>query len=135
MTVSLAGIVLPADIQWVDEFSGFGVGQAITPTLTGALIVEEVTQAEGRRITLESGDGSWTKREDVELIAALESTALADGETLALVWADGRTFDVVFDRSSGNAFKASEVYRLAVSTQETDHPYFISISLLIKDTQ
>ena len=134
MAVTLAGIVLPADIQWVNEFAGFGVGQSISPTLTGSLLIEETEQTDGRPITLESGDGSWTERQVVEQLATLESTPLEDGETLVLDWSDGRLFDVVFDRSSGSAFRASEVYRLSASSQEATHPYFISISLLIKDT-
>lgn len=132
MPVTLEGITLPTDIQWVDEFNGHGVGQAITPTLTGALVIEETAQIDGRPITLESGDGSWVERQVIEQLYALESTPLAPDTTLTLVWADGRSFDVVFDRSGGAAFRAVEVIRLAASSQQIGHPYLITISLLIK---
>ncbi len=133
MPVTLAGIQLPADISWIDEFGGFGVGQEMTPTLTGALVIEESPQTDGRPITLSSGDGSWVHRSTVEQLAVLAATPLSAGQALELVWADGRTFEVVFDRSSGRAFEAQQVYRLSAGTEQPDHPYFISISLLIKE--
>lgn len=133
MAVILEGITLPTDLEWVDEFSGWGVGQTISPTLTGSLVVEENTQADGRPISLQSGDGSWVQRSVVEDLQALAETALAEGSTLALTWADARTFTVVFDRTSGKGFSARQVYRQAASTEENSHPYFIKIDLIIQE--
>lgn len=135
MPVSFGGITLPEDIQWIDEFSGFGVGQIITPSLTGALVVEEFTQTEGRPITLQSGEGSWTDRSIVEQLYTLQATALASGVFIPLVWSDGTIFDVVIDRSRGGGFEAREVYRREAPAQLPAHPYFISLPLLIKGTQ
>lgn len=132
MPVILEGITLPDDIQWVDEFVGHGVGQTIAPTLTGALIVEENAQPEGRPMTLDSGDGSWVDRTTVEALEVLASTPLSDGETLALEWADGREFEVVFDRSRGRGFEAVERLRLAAGSHSSDHPYLLKLTLLIK---
>ena len=39
--ILLAGIELPADLQWTDEFTGWRVGQAVKTSLTGARIVQE----------------------------------------------------------------------------------------------
>lgn len=128
MAVTLAGIEIPADIQWIDEFSGFGVGQTITPTLTGALVVEEVAQPAGRKITLRSNGAAWVTRDTVEQLAALAATPL-DGTTLTLSW-HGTDYDVVFDRSSGDGFSATEVIRLAASIQGATHPYDITINLI-----
>jgi len=128
MAVKLEGIALPDDIQWVDEFSGFGVGQTITPTLTGALVVEEAAQPAGRKITLRSDRDVWVERSVVQQLAALAATPL-DGATLTLSW-HGTDYDVVFDRSQGDGFSASEVLRLAGSAQGADHPYEISINLI-----
>jgi len=130
MPITLDGITLPDDIQWVDEFAGHGVGQVITPTLTGALLVEETQQTQGRPITLASNGAAWMQRSVVEALGALAATPLDDGETLELVWADGRTFDVVFDRSRGPGFRAAEVQRLAASIQGASHFYTIDITLL-----
>ncbi len=133
MPVTLAGIALPDDLQWVDEFAGFGVGQNITPTLTGSLLVEEFGQTEGRPITLEAGGASWMERQAVQQLEALVATPLGDDQTLAFVWGDGRTFDVVFDRSRDNGFRAVELRRLAAEAQTDKHKYLITISLLIKE--
>lgn len=128
--VSLDGIVLPDDLQWIDEFSGFGVGQLIQPTLTGALLVEETAQTKGRFITLESGNGSWVTRATASQLATLAATPLAANTTLPLVWGDGRTFDVVFDRTRGPGFRAVEVRRLAAGAQTADHKYTITLNLI-----
>lgn len=132
MAVTLDGVALPDDIQWLDEFSGHGVGQQITPTLTGAIIVEENAQPEGRPMTLDSGDGSWADRSTVELLEVVAATPLDDGQTLLLEWADGRVFEVVFDRSRGTGFEASEVIRVAPAKHSADHKYYLKLTLLIK---
>ncbi|MEM1113280.1 MAG: hypothetical protein AAGI11_15315 [Pseudomonadota bacterium] len=131
MAVKLQGIDLPSDLLWEDEFRGFGVGQQIRPLLTGHLLIEETAQPEGKPITLVSGDGSWVTLATVQALDALVSTPLTDGQTLTLEWGD-TSYDVAFDRSRGPGFSARQVRRLASSAQPPDHPYYISISLLIK---
>jgi hypothetical protein len=133
MPVTLAGIELPVDIQWVDEFSDHGVGQEITPLLTGHLLVEETVQPEGRPMSLRTGPLCWVERTVVEALYELQATALEDGETLPLVWADGRTFDAVIDRGRGG-FSAQEIRRLGAAVQLPSHKYEISISLIIKES-
>ncbi|MFW6344767.1 MAG: hypothetical protein ACOC0M_00325 [Halomonas sp.] len=130
MTVRLAAITLPDDIQWTDEYAGHGVGQTITPTLTGALLVEEAAQQAGRPITLASNGAAWLERSTVEALQALAATPLDTGDTHTLIWGDGRTFQVVFDRSSGPAIEAQEVLRAAAQIQGADHPYTVTIRLI-----
>lgn len=130
MTITLGGITLPDDIQWVDEFAGHGVGQIITPTLTGALVVEETAQPAGRPITLDGRGHSWMTRAQVEALHALAATPLAEGATLTLAWADGRNFSVAFDRSRGGAVSAEEVMRRAPGHQDAGHFYAVKIHLI-----
>lgn len=52
MNVTLNGLLLPDDLIWRDEFDWAPVEQVVTPTLTGALLVEETPKPEGRPITL-----------------------------------------------------------------------------------
>lgn len=130
MPVTLQGITLPNDLQWTDEFTGHGVGQVITPTLTGSLIVEETLQTKGRQITLASNGAAWVTRSTVEALAALAAAPLPANATIPLVWADGREFDVVFDRSRGPGFRAVEVQRLAAGIQDAGHFFTIEINLL-----
>lgn len=126
--VRLAGIVLPDDIQWMDEFNGWGVGQIVQPTLTGALVVQETIQPVGRRITLSSNGAAWVTRSTVESLTAIAATPLNNG-TLLLEWADGRSFDVVIDRDAGG-FVAEEVMRLGAGAQDSNHYYQITINLI-----
>jgi hypothetical protein len=130
MPVTLEGIALPADIQWTDEMVSHGVGQVQTPTLTGALVVEESAQAAGRSITLASGGGAWVTRSTVLALSELAATPRPADTPMVLVWGDGRTFDCVFDRASGEAVTATEVYRLAAGGQGPDHPYTITLRLI-----
>ncbi len=52
MNVTLNGLHLPDDLIWRDEFDWAPVEQVVTPTLSGALLVEETAKPEGRPITL-----------------------------------------------------------------------------------
>ncbi|MFP5300122.1 hypothetical protein R2R70_02755 [Cobetia sp. SIMBA_158] len=130
MAITLEGIVLPDDIQWTDELVSHSVGQVQTPTLTGALIIEESAQAAGRPITLASGNGAWVTRATALALTELAATPRPDGTPMTLIWGDGQTFDCVFDRASGEAVTAIEVYRLAAGGQGPDHPYTITLRLI-----
>lgn len=127
MAITLEGIPLPDDIQWVDKYQGFGVGQTITRTLTGALIVEEAAQTTGRRITLASNGAAWVQKSVVEQLNTLAATPL-NGSTLTLNW-EGDTYAVVFDRENGG-FAAQEVLRLAEGAQDGTHNYLIELNLI-----
>lgn len=132
MPITLAGIDLPEDLQWVNEFSGFGVGQVTKPLLTGSLWIQESVQQSGRPGRFESGArGAWTARSVVEQLEALAGTPLDDGEFLEFVWGDGRVFDAVFDHRSGAPFSAVPVRRLAASIETAQSKYTISLSLLL----
>lgn len=52
--IVLAGIELPADLQWIDEFTAWRVGQQVKTSLTGARIVQESALLAGRPITLQT---------------------------------------------------------------------------------
>ena len=131
MAITLEGIVLPDDIQWTDELVSHSVGQVQTPTLTGALIIEESAQAAGRPITLASGNGAWVTRATALALIELAATPRPDGTPMTLTWGDGRTFDCVFDHANGEAVTATEVYRLAASNQDYNHPYLIVLKLVL----
>ena len=130
MAITLEGIVLPDDIQWTDELVSHSVGQVQTPTLTGALIIEESAQAAGRPITLASGNGAWVTRATALALTELAATPRPDGTPMTLIWGDGQTFDCVFDRASGEAVTATEVYRLAAKDQSPVHPFKVVIKLM-----
>jgi hypothetical protein len=50
MNVTLNGLHLPDDLIWRDEFDWAPVEQVVTPTLSGALLVEETGHAQSVRL-------------------------------------------------------------------------------------
>ncbi len=90
--IKLAGIELPDDLDWGDEFEWEPIGQVITPTLSGAIIVEEAAQSEGRPITLRSDGEAWVQRSAVVALYALASAPSArmplelNGRHFTVLW-------------------------------------------------
>ncbi|MGY3884218.1 hypothetical protein [Aeromonas aquatica] len=122
--ITLAGIELPDDLDWEDEFGWEPVGQVITPTLSGAILVEESVQSEGRPITLRSDGEAWVRRSTV-----LDLQALAAGPSTRMpLHLNGRTFTVLWRRESGGGFEAKQLYRIADPDGQT--PYEITLRLL-----
>ncbi|BBG85353.1 hypothetical protein AHGSH82_024980 [Aeromonas hydrophila] len=122
--ITLAGIELPDDLDWEDEFGWEPVGQVITPTLSGAIVVEEAVQSEGRPITLRSDGEAWVRRSIV-----LELQALAAVPSLRMqLHLNGRIFTVIWRRESGGGFEAKQLYRIA--DPDTQTPYEITLRLL-----
>lgn len=117
MTATLAGIALPDDIQWTDEFTAWRVGQVIRPTLTGALIVQEAALQAGRPITLQGFDDGGSRYvapitlAQLNALRALEEIAGAAPMTLVLLGAGEttRTFNVLFRRTDGPAIEARPI--------------------------
>lgn len=114
MTASIAGIELPYDIQWVDEYTAWRVGQIIRPTLTGALVVQESALQAGRPITLRGFDDGGMRYvapitlATLDALRALEESAGGANLTLVLPAAGGttRTFPVRFRRTDAPAIEA-----------------------------
>ncbi|MBW3795335.1 hypothetical protein GPK29_09410 [Aeromonas hydrophila] len=91
MNVTLNSISLPDDLVWRDEFDWSPVEQVVTPTLSGALLVEETPRPEGRPITLVG----HCARATVQSLKALEAVP---GQLLALTLLDGIARTVIWRR-------------------------------------
>lgn len=122
--IKLAGIELPDDLDWGDEFEWEPIGQVITPTLSGAIIVEEAVQLEGRPITLRSDGEAWVKRSTVVALHALASAPSA----MMPLEINGRHFTVLWRRESSGGFEAKQLYRIADPDEYT--PYEITLRLI-----
>lgn len=132
MSASLAGIELPEDLSWSDEFTAWKVGQSIKTSLTGARIVQESALQAGRPITLESSQDGRRWAAVVSLatlrqLQALEAAPRTSAMPLTLpAHNDGeRTFDVLWRRSDGAALEAKPL-RFAIPARDAD---FFSITL------
>lgn len=85
---------LPEDLYWSDEFDFSPVSQVVTPSLSGALIVESSAQQGGRPITLEGGDqAGWARR---SLVETLRTWAAIPGREMTLTLHGGRSFSVLW---------------------------------------
>ena len=125
MTIKLGSLVLPDQLLWVDEFDWSPVAQVQTPSITGAMIVEESAQPAGRPITLKSEGGVWVQRSFVIELKALESQLQT--QTIKLTLHDGRQFDVYLSRTPV-AITATPLWQNA--NPGNDELYEIDIKLI-----
>ena len=101
LTDGTTTVTLPDSMQWVDEFDFSPVTQDIQRTIGGGFIVQEGALSYGQPVTLQGGENVWTTR---EVIKQIQTLASVPNKALVLTLADGRTFNVIFRRDSGNPF-------------------------------
>lgn len=118
-TPTLDNLLLPDDMIWGDEFDFSPVSQIITPTLTGALIVEENEVPSGRPITLK-GVGP---RSLVKQLKDLESLI---NHQMTLVMLDDVSRTVIFKRPG---VVASSLLEESADPYDSD-PYNITLNLI-----
>ena len=124
MTTSLNAIVLPNDIQWLDEFAP-RVIQSLKTTLDTAPHIVAISRSTGIPISLRSGDdGAFVSRATVLLLQAAADQA---GLVMPLLLRDV-AFQVLFRHHENNAFTAEPVKQLA--NPDTDDLYRISLNLI-----
>jgi len=136
MTASLAGIPLPEDLYWSDEFTAWKVGQVIRRSLTGALVVQEAAMQAGRPVTLQSteeGAGRFVApvtHAVLEALRAMEEVAGAPPMTLVLPVAGGgtRSMQVRWRRTDGPAIEARPI-KFQVPAEPGDL-YLITLRLI-----
>ncbi|WP_242890226.1 hypothetical protein [Stenotrophomonas maltophilia] len=124
--ILLAGIELPADLQWTDEFTAWRVGQQVRNSLNGAMIVQESARQAGRPITLQTTrDGTAyvgvVALPIVRALQASESEARLSPLELVVPAHNGgdRTFQVRWRRVDGPAIEV-EPTRFAVPALDSD---------------
>lgn len=134
--ITLAGITLPGDLYWSDEFASWKVGQVRKTSLTGALILHESALIAGRPITLETTqEGSnWVaplRLEELLQLQALEEDVAAGPFTLVMPDhnAGTRSFTVRFNRDGGKAIEAKPIRFIAPAI---DADYFAVTLRLIQ---
>ncbi|HEL2977510.1 TPA: hypothetical protein UMB92_000323 [Stenotrophomonas maltophilia] len=124
--ILLAGIELPADLQWTDEFTAWRVGQQVRNSLNGAMIVQESARQAGRPITLQTTrDGTAyvgvVALPIVRALQASESEARLSPLELVMPAHNGgdRSFQVRWRRVDGPAIEV-EPTRFAVPALDSD---------------
>jgi len=118
-------ITLPDSLEWIDEYQWSPIGQDIQPTVGGGVVIQEGNLVAGRPITLRSGVDVWITK---AVLDALYSLYAVSDKSYTLTIADARTFNVMFDRSSGAGLEAIPVWRKNV--QESTDYYTITLILM-----
>ena len=132
MAVSLAGIELPRDVEWTDEFGWLPTAAQVDVTCGGSLVVEESAQLAGRPITLRgvfSGSRGYAlaPRTVIKALHALASEPQA--APMPLLLEDGRSFDVRFRHHDGVAFEAQPARHIA--PHEDSDLYAFTLRLMV----
>lgn len=134
-SASFAGIELPADLQWVDEFTAWRVGQSVRTGLTGARIVQESALQAGRPITLQTQQDGTAYVAPVRLdvlraLQASEEQPRSSPLRLILPAHNGgeREFMVAWRRTDGPGIEAAPI-RFAVPALDGDY-YSITLRLM-----
>lgn len=72
--IKLDDLELPNQLEWGNEFDWTPLKQVITPTLTGALVIDQRITNIGRPINLLSNGGVWAARSLVTQLKQWEAT-------------------------------------------------------------
>lgn len=133
--ILLAGIELPADLQWIDEFTAWRVGQQVKTSLTGARIVQESALQAGRPITLQTqreGDAyiAPVSLEVLRQLQASEEQPRTGSLQLLMPAHNGgeRSFPVRWRRTEGAALEATPI-NYAVPALDGDY-FSITLRLM-----
>lgn len=93
MAKTLNGLVLPDQIQWIDEYEYAPVASEIRRTLGGVAVVYSQGLIEARPVTLEARDGvEWLTQQTVDDLTAIAETP---GAQYTLDW-NGALYTVMF---------------------------------------
>lgn len=136
--ITLAGITLPGDLQWSDEFTSWKVGQARKTSLTGALILHHSALLAGRPITLETSQegNDWVaplRLDTLRQLQALEANVEDGPFTLVLPAHNSgtRSMTVEFRRDDGAAIEARPI-KFAAPAYDADY-FAITLRLIQVD--
>ncbi len=96
-------VLLPQDLEWVDEFTWSPIQQTIETTLTGALVIQESKQLKGRAITfVGKEDMAWINRTTADQLASMKNTGGLVMQLSFAEYVDGAYTGVVKANSSFN---------------------------------
>jgi hypothetical protein len=122
---------LPADLQWIDEFSAGSdlVAQSEQFTITGSMVVQASAQQAGRFVTLQGraeGENAFAVLTRAQVLA-LRALAATPGAIYTLTLCDGREMDVMFRRE--NPAIEAEAWPFKAPQESSDF-YLCTINLI-----
>lgn len=126
MAIILDGLSLPVDLIWKDVHGWSNVVQSVKKSLTGALIIQEASQAKGRLITL-SGDqtSAWITKSTLDTLMLKVNTP----DKVMVLDFHGTIYNVIFIRSGNKSpIISKEIYELA--NPDSEHIYSFVLRLM-----
>ena len=124
MTV-LAGIQLPDETFWTDEFDWTPIGQSVELDITGGLVIEYASGRSGRPVTIRS---EWITRSVLSDIESLRDAAVQNVLTLTLP--DSRIIDVLFRHHEGPPIQVEPVVeRPEYVAASPDNPDYFNVTI------
>ena len=126
MSITLDAIALPEDLIWSNEYDWSKVAQDVKKSLTGALIIQESSQAKGRLITLTGGiDFAWVTKATLDLIQAEIDTV----DNTMILTINGQAYTVMFIRGGNTSpMVAKQIEEL--SNPDADDFYSITLNFM-----
>lgn len=128
LTVGGTTVALPADLYWADELSWHPVGQSVTRTITGALVIQTQATAgnAGRLITLAPpvAGASWISRAALD---QLKAWAGIPGQVMTLQLR-GVARSVIWRLAEGDVIEARPV--MPQAGVEPDDAYTATFKLM-----
>lgn len=95
---NIGGVILPGDIEWVDEFTP-ARKQSESMALSGGVIIQRSTQIAGLPMTLQTPREVFVSRAQIEALTALIEDP--DLDVFAVTHPDDRLFNCRFRYGSG----------------------------------
>ncbi|MGE4519557.1 MAG: hypothetical protein AB7E04_08630 [Desulfobacteraceae bacterium] len=97
--MTLDDIILPDDLDWVNEFNWSPVIRNQQYGADGALFISDSVKQAGRPISFQGEQNTcWITRSEMQ---ALNALLLQPDKTMTLTLSDGRQFTIMFDHASG----------------------------------
>lgn len=110
MNWQLGTIILPGDLQWIDEIWQ-AAKQAEDPALNGGVIIQRSRQVAGRPMTLQTPPGVFVTRQQVLDLSAFHDDENTD--VFTVTHPDAREFQCRFRHGDGQAVDADNTYFLS----------------------
>lgn len=125
----LAGIALPDESFWMDEFDWTPIGQSVEIDITGGLVVEYAPGRSGRPITVRA---EWITRAALQSLENLRDAETQDAMVLNL--SGNRTFDVLFRHHEGPPIQVEPVVeRPDYSNASEDNPDYFNVVIKLME--
>lgn len=124
----LAGVALPDDVIWTDEFDWTPIGQSVEVDVTGGLVVEYAPGRSGRPITIRA---EWIALSVLRDLEALRDAGVQN--TMVLNLSGGRVYDVLFRHFEGPPLSVEPIVERPEYSESDGSPDFFNVMIRLME--